>query len=144
MSAPDAVQLCVFTVGPQRYALDILRVEELLPPQPVTALPRAPAGVAGVVEVRGAVLPVVDLRRRLGGAAAPDAPARLMVCRVGRRRVALAVERVVEVLRVGRDALRPAPALGERPFVVGVHGPPERRTLLLDVRALLRAPEEAA
>jgi purine-binding chemotaxis protein CheW len=95
------------------------------------------------MHLRGAILPVVDLRKRLLGPDVPDAPrTRLLVCLLGRRRVALRVDRVTEVLRVKRGELKPAPAFasgGRTPFVVGVWGPPERTRLLLDVKALLRA-----
>lgn len=137
------VQLCAFQVGAEEYAVDIMRVEEILPPQPLTAIPRAPAYVEGVLQLRGAVLPVVDLRKRLRGPAAP-APlrTRLLICLLGRRRVAMAVDRVTEVVSVRRSEIKPAPALladGARPFVVGVWGPPTRLRLLLDLKALLAA-----
>jgi purine-binding chemotaxis protein CheW len=137
------VQLCAFQVGAEEFAVDIMRVEEILPPQPLTAIPRAPAYVEGVLQLRGAVLPVVDLRKRLLGAGAP-APARtrLLICLLGRRRVAMAVDRVTEVVHVRRSDIKPAPPLlsgGARPFVVGVWGPPTRLKLLLDLKALLAA-----
>ena len=145
MEAPKdpTVQLCAFRVGGEEYAVDIMRVVEILPPQPVTPIPRAPAIVEGVMHLRGAILPVVDLRKRLLGLDVPAAArTRLLVCLLGRRRVALRVDRVTEVLRVKRSELKPAPAFasgGRTPFVVGVWGPPERTRLLLDLKALLRA-----
>ncbi len=137
------VQLCVFQVGSEEYAIDIMRVEEILPPRIVTPIPRAPSLMQGVLHLRGAILPVVDLRARLlGGAGGPESPrSRLLVCYLGRRRVAVRVDRVTEVVRVRRGELKPAPtfaAAGHSPFVVGVFGPPERLRLLLDLKALLR------
>ena len=137
------VQLCAFQVGAEEYAVDIMRVEEILPPQPLTAIPRAPSYVEGVLQLRGAVLPVVDLRKRLLGAGAPPpARTRLLICLLGRRRVAMAVDRVTEVVHVRKSDIKPAPPLlsaGARPFVVGVWGPPARLKLLLDLKALLAA-----
>jgi purine-binding chemotaxis protein CheW len=138
------VQLCAFRVGEQEYAVDLMRVEEILRPPPVTPLPRAPAVVEGVAHLRGAVVPVVDLRRCLG-APLPEVAGRrerLLVCLLGRRRVALRVDAVLEVMRVARADLRPAPPLSVEagtPFVVGVCGSPERLRLLLDVKVLLAA-----
>lgn len=136
------VQLCSFQVGREDYLVDIMRVVEILPPQPITPIPRAPAIVEGVLHLRGAILPVVDLRKRLLGPDAPEPPrTRLLVCLLGRRRVAVRVDRVTEVIRVRRSELKPAPSLlspGRTPFVVGVWGPPERLRLLLDLKALLR------
>ncbi|MBZ4420030.1 chemotaxis protein CheW [Myxococcus sp. RHSTA-1-4] len=141
--ADTLVQLCAFFVGREEYVLDIMRVEEILPPQRVTPIPHAPSFVEGVLHLRGVILPVVDLRRRLQGEATPETPkTRLLVCRLGTRRVAVRVDRVAEVLRVRRGDIKPAPALvvaGRSPYVVGVCGPPDRLRLLLDLKALLRA-----
>ncbi|WP_257461209.1 chemotaxis protein CheW [Archangium lipolyticum] len=138
------VQLCAFFVGPEEYAVDIMRVEEILPPQRLTPIRGAPPFIEGVIHLRGSIIPVVDLRKRLlGGEAPPATPkTRLLVCWLGRRRVALVVDRVSEVVRMRRSEIKPAPAIGAvgpAPFVVGVCGPPERLKLLLDVKALLLA-----
>ncbi|MBJ6765124.1 chemotaxis protein CheW [Myxococcaceae bacterium JPH2] len=137
------VQLCAFFVGREEYVLDIQRVEEILPLQRVIPIPHTPSFVEGVLHLRGAILPVVDLRRRLQGQEGPATPkTRLLVCRVGNRRVVVRVDRVAEVLRVRRADIQPAPAVvsaGRSPFVVGVCGPPERLRLLLDIKALLRS-----
>ncbi|MHA7629697.1 chemotaxis protein CheW [Corallococcus sp. M7] len=142
-AAEAEVQLCAFFVGNEEYVLDIMRVEEILPPQRVIPIPHAPAFVEGVLHLRGAMLPVVDLHRRLLGQPAQETRrTRLLVCRLGTRRVVARVDRVAEVLRVRRCDIKPAPALmagGRTPFVVGVCGPPERLRLLLDLKALLRA-----
>ncbi len=140
----DAVQLCAFYVGGTEYAVDIMRVDEILQPQRVTPLPDAPPWIEGVMNLRGQLVPVVDLRSRLGAKGTP--PPRLkpkwVVTLVGRRRIALAVDGVSEVARVSRNALRPLPSLGlsrtEASPVIGGFGPPERVRLLLDVKALLR------
>jgi purine-binding chemotaxis protein CheW len=140
------VQLCGFAVGREEYAVDIMRVEEILPPQRVISVPRAPSFVEGMLHLRGALLPVVDLRQRLMTTEAPPAPkTRLLVCLLGRRRLALRVDRVTEVLRVRRSDIKPAPALlspGRAPFIVGVCGTVERPRLLLDIKALLRSEVE--
>lgn len=153
------VQLCVFFVGSEEYAVDIMRVEEILQPQRLTPIRGAPSFLEGVIRLRGAVIPVVDLRKRLLGQSEPvNTPkTRLLVCWLGRKRVAFTVDRVSEVLRVRRGDIKPAPALGAvgpAPFVVGVYGEPEATTrdkrslqergserlrLLLDVKALLLA-----
>lgn len=148
-----AVQLCVFLVGAEEYAVDIMRVRELLHPHPIIPLRGAPSFLEGVIQhyKTGAILPLVDLRKRLlGPQAPPPERTRLLVCYLGRRRVAFAVDRVTEVVRLRRSEIKPAPALGAQgpwPYVVGVYQPPqrpersrpERLKLLLDVRALLRA-----
>lgn len=146
---PDAerVQLCTFRVGGEDYALDIMRVREVIHPLPVTPVPRAPVFVEGVARLRGDVVPVVDVRKRFGLPASPPTPrTRFLVVVVGRRRLALVVDEVCEVVRLPRSAIRPAPALVrlDAPrFFLGVcggpdrHGGPERLRLLLNVKALL-------
>jgi purine-binding chemotaxis protein CheW len=143
--APDAVQLCAFYVGGDEYVVDIMRVEEILLPQRVTAVPRAPPFVEGVVNLRGVIVPVIRLARRLEpkGPPPPRAKPKLLVCWVGRRRVGLMVDGVSEVMRVNRSAIKPAPSIatpGADPLVIGVCGPPDRLRLLLDVKALLAEP----
>lgn len=151
MSAdPGVIQLCVVRIGAESYAVDLKRVEEILPVPVITPLPRAPQFLEGVVRLRGEVLPVVDARKRLQVTSAP-APAlkpsgkpkiteRLVVCRIGTRRVGVLVDAVTQVQRVQRSSLRPAP-LANRPgaalHVLGVTGEGDRLTLLLDVKALL-------
>ena len=133
------VQLCAFFVGATEYAIDIMRVDEILQPQSVTRVPEAPEWVEGVMNLRGHLVPVVDLKKRLG--AKGDAPARLkpkwIVALVGRRRVALSVDGVSEVARVPKDALKPLPSMGTQDAVVGAFGPPERVRLLLNIKAVL-------
>ena len=151
------VQLCAFFVGAEEYAVDIMRVEEILQPQRLTPIRGAPPFLEGVIRLRGSIIPVVDLRKRLLGQGEPvNTPkTRLLVCWLGRKRVAFTVDRVTEVLRLRRSDIKPAPALGSvgpAPFVVGVYGEPEATTrekrstqergserlrLLLDVKALL-------
>jgi purine-binding chemotaxis protein CheW len=126
------VQLCAFFVGPEEYAVDIMRVEEILQPQRLTPIRGAPTFIEGVIRLRGSIIPVVDLRKRLLGVEAPvDTPkTRLLVCWLGRRRVAFTVDRVSEVVRLRRSEIKPAPAIGAvgpAPFVVGVYGEQEKR-----------------
>jgi purine-binding chemotaxis protein CheW len=151
MPARDALQggdrlaqLCAFRIGGEDYAIDIMRVREIIQPLPITPVPRAPAFVDGVIRLRGDVIPVVDVRKRL---ALPALPAtrrsRFLVVNVAGRRIALVVDEVREVLRIARSEIRPAPSLGATPgprFFLGVcggerFGSPLR--LLLNVKALL-------
>jgi purine-binding chemotaxis protein CheW len=111
----EVVQLCSFLVGPEAYAVDIMRIKEIIKPPPLTRVPRAPAFVEGVIELRGAILPVVDLRRRFELERAPQARSQkfliVSVAGLGAERwiVAVVVDRVLEVIRVPRDELRLPP-----------------------------------
>jgi purine-binding chemotaxis protein CheW len=140
------LQLCVMRVGQEDYAVDIRRVDEILAVPKLTSVPRGPAFLEGVVTLRGEVLPVVDVRRRLGVApSAGDAKSkkreRLLVCRIGRRRVGFIVDAVTQVIRQKRSDLRPAPLTqvpGRVPHVLGVCGEQGKLKLLLDVKALVQ------
>jgi purine-binding chemotaxis protein CheW len=139
VSAEGLVQLCVLRIGSEEYVLDIRRVEEIIPAPTVTPVPRAPSFLEGVLKLRGEVVPVVDVRKRLR-VAPSGAKDKLVVCRVGRRRVGLVVDAVTSVLKVERSELKPAPLAahpGRMPHVLGVCGEPGRLRLLLDVKALL-------
>lgn len=142
-AAEASVQLCAFLVGSTEYVIDLMRIEEILRPQRITPLPEAPAWVEGVLSLRGNLVPIVHLRRRLGLEVIPaTAKTRLLVCWMGRRRVGFLVDRVTEVVRVTRGDIRPPPPLlapGSTSYVVGVCGPPERLLLLLNLKALLTA-----
>jgi purine-binding chemotaxis protein CheW len=143
------VQLCTFRVSGEDFAIDIMRVREVIPPAPLTSVPSAPPHVAGVFKLRGDVIPVIDLARRLGlPTGAPSRRAKFIVVRVAGRLLGLQVDEVREVVRLAREALRPAPASidarGARLFL-GVCGGEGRRAaggrlrLLLNVKALLEA-----
>src|SRR5262249_11262352 len=94
-SAASAVepelQLCVFTVGRQNYAIDLMRVGEVLHSPELTAIRGAPALAAAVIQVRGAIVPMVDLRELLAPKALPRPRPKYLLCRIGTRRVGLMV-----------------------------------------------------
>ncbi len=152
-AADDAlVQLCTFRIGGEDYAVDIMRVREIIHPLPITPVPRAPASVEGVVRLRGEVIPVLDVRKRLGlPASAPTRRTRFLVVDVARRRIGLVVDEVCEVIRIPRGDIRAAPPLGDERgprFFLGVCGGDgaaarsrragaARLRLLLNVKALL-------
>ena len=136
----EIVSLCAFLVGAESYVLDLRRIRQVLKPLRVTPVPRGPAHLEGVIQLRGEVIPVIDLRKRLGAPAPPPGPlARLLITWVGRRQIALIVDRVTGVLRLPRSQLTAAPQLWgvENRFFLGVCGQGEDLKLLLNIKALL-------
>ena len=146
------VQLCTFRIGGEDYAIDVMRVREIIHPLPITRVPRTPPFLEGVIRVRGEVIPVLDVRKRLGvPAAEPTRKTRFLVVNVAGQRIGLVVDEVCEVLRIPRSEIRPAPALGDGRgprFFLGVCGggaasgerrraAADRLRLLLNVKALL-------
>jgi purine-binding chemotaxis protein CheW len=140
------IQLCAFQVGGEEYVIDIMRIREIIRPIRITAVPRAPDFIEGVINLRGEVIPVVDLRKRLSVPASQTRKkVRYIICSVGGRRVGLVVDAVTEVLRIPRSALKSTPALLARSgprFFLGVCGPQERLKLLLNIKALLESQEK--
>jgi len=138
---PPQIQLCAFTVGSEEYAIDIHRVLEILQPPALTQVPRAPQ-VDGVINLRGEIIPLVDLRRVLAASGPMDARRqKLLICMVGRRKIAFRVDKVTQVVRATRDELKPVPPVGKgpllSPYVVGVCSREHHMILLLNLRAVL-------
>jgi purine-binding chemotaxis protein CheW len=143
----EEFQFLVFRLGPDEFALPIAAVDEVAHvPQQITRVPRTPAFLEGVINLRGEVLPVVDQRRRFGMPVLADERRRLVVVRTQRHRAGLIVDGVSEVLRVPARAIAPAPDLaGETTQLVqGVINLEEagRLVLLLDPAELLSRAEQ--
>lgn len=146
----ETLQLVSFAVGGGDYAIDIMRIKEIINPVRVTQVPKAPPFIEGVIELRGAILPVVDLRKRFDlPATAPNRASKFLVVVIevaGRRMiVALVVDGVSEPLRVAKEDVRPAPALaqGEAAYFSGVvHAADERICMVLDLDAILSSNEK--
>ena len=129
-------QVVCFTVGPYRCALDIMLVREVIPARPATPMPGAGPIIEGVVELRGALLPVIDLRRRLG-VEAPPPPGKYVVATVGGTGVALGVDAVHDVRRWDAAAVQPPPPSLVAGSVAGVVHTDDEVVLLLDLDHVL-------
>jgi purine-binding chemotaxis protein CheW len=145
----ELAQLVAFGVGSGEYALDIMRIKEIINPVAVTPIPKAPAFIEGVIELRGAILPVVDVRKRFD--LPPSPPVRAMKylivgIDIGETRmiVGLVVDRVSEPLRVPRSEIKGAPQMttAERAYFNGVVHHQGRMLMVLDVDALLSSNEK--
>ena len=136
----DEIQLVVFELGDERYGLDIATVYEIIRHQPITAVPQAPAFVEGVINLRGRIIPVVDLRDRFGMASGDLTKAsRIVVCEAAGTRVGLVVDGVSEVLMVSSDAIEPTPdvaAGSDSGYLRGIAKLGERLIILLDLDGL--------
>ena len=136
-----------FFLDGQCYGIDILQVQEVLAKAEIEPVPRAPSDVLGVINLRGSIVTVVDLRMRLGLPPPPDASGVVVVADVGGQIVGLRVDRVAEVLNIAEGAIKPAPAAGARGSAARVRGIVNRKTdllTLLDVPALLNLDVAAA
>lgn len=142
------VQLVTFRVGAVDFALDVFAVHEVLRWEPVTAVPKAPAFVEGVVEVRGALLPVIDLRRRFEVAdASVGAETRILVVDLAGERVGLVVDAVSAVRSVPEASIAEPPGYirGLAPeYVSGVVRTDGALLILLAIDRVLTSEERIA
>jgi len=130
------VQLAAFFVGDEEYVVDILRVREIIRPVPITPVRRGPKFVEGVINLRGTVVPIVDLRRRFGLESDESAHRKIIILSAEGRPLGLIVDRVTEVVRVPRSQIRPAPGLLDpqrAPYFMGVCQHGDRVLILLNV-----------
>jgi purine-binding chemotaxis protein CheW len=116
-SQDDDEQMVVFRLAKEEFGVPIECVQEIVRvPDELTQVPRAPAFVEGVINLRGAVLPVIDLRRRLGLASVERSDRqRVMVFVIDGVRTGYIVDSVAEVLRIHKSAIGPAPRLNADP-----------------------------
>jgi purine-binding chemotaxis protein CheW len=144
----EQISVLVFRLDGDEYALPIEAVDEVVAaPAQIARLPKAPAFLEGVINLRGEVLPVIDQRRRFDMPTAPSKEGRLVIVRTTGRRAALIVDSVAEVLRRPAEAVTPPPELaGEAGrLVLGVINleATGRMLLLLDPAELLNQAERA-
>lgn len=113
-SDQDDLQVVIFRLGAEEFGVPIMSVQEIVRvPEMLTRVPRTPAFVEGVINLRGTVLPVLDQRTRLGlPAIERHEGQRIMVYTLGGLRTGFIVDSVAEVLRIGRAEIAPAPELG--------------------------------
>jgi purine-binding chemotaxis protein CheW len=144
----DEQQLVVFELGAELYGVEIARVHEIIRLQAVTRVPRAPAFVEGVINLRGKVIPVVDLRRRFGLPSAEHTrSSRIVVVEIGDQVVGIVVDGVSEVLRVNTATVEPpSPVVAgiDSEYLHGIAKLPERLVILLDLDRVLAREERSA
>jgi purine-binding chemotaxis protein CheW len=118
------IELMAFRIGAQEFCIDIVSVREIRGWTPATALPHSPQFVRGVINLRGAVLPIVDLAARLGlESADPSSRNVIIVAQVGRQIIGLLVDAVSEILTVADGTVQPTPDVASemaKTFVRGV------------------------
>lgn len=137
-------ELITFEVAGQIFALDIMSIREIRAWTPVTPLPRVPHYVAGVVNLRGTVLPVIDLAARLGWTPTAATPRHaIIVCQVDgqshTRSQGLIVDSVSDIVALNSDALQAPPSAGRDeviPFLEGLVAIEDRMVMVLDLQSL--------
>ncbi len=142
MSAQAARQFITFTLGAQEYGVDIMLVREIKGWTETTSLPQAPPYVRGVINLRGIIVPIFDLRARFG--MGPTTPSRMhvvIIVTAGSRTTGLLVDAVSDIIAVGEDQIRPVPEIGlpaEEHFLEGLVSLEERMVTLVCLDGLIR------
>lgn len=135
-----------FLVGDVRYAVEILRVREIINPLEVVGLPHAPSTVIGVADHRGEVVPVIDLRRRFGlPAITQTRRTKWIIVELAGRSVGLAVDAVTDVFGATTEAQRDVPRLGagdESRGIGAVFATPQGLVFVVDVDRVAEAAHE--
>jgi purine-binding chemotaxis protein CheW len=141
---PD-IQLACFTLGENLFAVDIMRIREIILPQKLSALPGASQMLEGVINLRGAVIPVMNMRKRFAMPEAHDSlTGKLLVVSLARQTLALAVDNVMEVITVPAGEIKPpldtVDGIGME-HLLGVCISDDRVFMILDIDSLLGQPE---
>ncbi len=130
-----------FTLGNEHYGVDILKVQEIRGYDAVTRVPDAPDYIKGVINLRGTIVPVIDLRLKLRlDEARYDAFTVMIVLNVEDRVVGIVVDSVSDVIPLNADQIRPTPEFGaavDTRFISGIGTQDDRMLILLDIETLL-------
>jgi purine-binding chemotaxis protein CheW len=141
----EVKQLISFTVGNEEYGLELLRVKEVIRMRQVTWLPKAPSCVKGIINLRGQVIPIVDLSERFGlPRHESTAMTRVIVVEVEGRPVGMVVDSASQVLRVPVEQFDdPPPVMGaaSRDFITSVGKIGDRLVIMIDVERILSTEE---
>ncbi|MDD5730577.1 MAG: chemotaxis protein CheW [Candidatus Omnitrophica bacterium] len=139
-------QLVVFTIGDEEFGVDISQVREIVRLLQITYLPKAPEFIEGVVNLRGQVVAVIDLAKRLGlSTKGRGETTRIVIVEFGENTVGMIVDSVSEVLRLSSEYVEAVPALViteiPEPYIWGVGKLKDRLLILLDLKRIL-TPDE--
>ena len=137
-------EFLTFVLGHEEYGVDILKVQEIRSYEGVTRLPEAPDYIKGVINLRGTIVPVIDMRLKFRLAAEYSALTVMIVLSVADRVVGMVVDSVSDVVRLGGEQVRAVPELGatiDRQFLTGIGTLDERMLILLDIERLMVSAE---
>ena len=141
----DSREMLVFKLGNEEYGVDILKVQEIRGYEKVTPIPRSPDFLKGVVNLRGSIVPVIDMRVKFGLANVTyDSLTVVIVLRIAGRIIGAVVDGVSDVVQLGANDIKEAPRLGsvvDSSYLAGVATKDKRMILALDIEKLLSAGE---
>jgi purine-binding chemotaxis protein CheW len=134
-------EFLTFRLGAEEYGIDILRVQEIRSYEVPTRIANAPAFIKGVVNLRGVIVPIVDLRVKLGCETVEyNEFTVVIVLNVAGRVVGAVVDSVSDVLELSKDAVKAAPELAssvDTSFITGIGNVGDRMLILMDIEAFM-------
>jgi purine-binding chemotaxis protein CheW len=136
------IQLVVFTLGNEEFGVDVTQVREILKVPRITQIPNSPEFIEGVINLRGQITTVMDLRKRMkvGDTGEFGESARIVIVDIGELTIGMVVDSVLEVLRLSMKDIDPAPSIAtdiESKYIRGVGKLQNRLLILLDLGKIL-------
>jgi purine-binding chemotaxis protein CheW len=142
-----AQEFLTFTLGPEEYAIDILKVQEIRGYESPTTIANTPAFIKGVINLRGTIVPIVDLRIKFGVGRAEYTPFTVVIIlNVGHRVVGIVVDGVSDVTALRADQIRPTPdfaATVDTRYINGLGTLDDRMLIVVDIERLMLSAEMA-
>jgi len=140
-----AQEFLTFTLGEEEYAIDILRVQEIRGYDAVTRIANTPPYIKGVINLRGTIVPIVDLRIKFKLADVTYSEFTVVIIlSVGERVIGIVVDSVSDVIMLDSEQIKPAPqfsAAMESDHITGIGTADERMLILIDIERLLLSPK---
>jgi len=142
----DSIQLVGFKLGDEEYAIDVLKIQEIIRLMEITSVPRMEPYILGVINLRGKVIPVVDLRVRFDLERSDfDKKTRIVVVKFEKEDIGFVVDEVTEVIRIDKSIVEPTPplvgAVGQE-YILGICKYQDRLIILLDIDRVVYSDDE--
>jgi purine-binding chemotaxis protein CheW len=138
-------QFVGFRLGDEDYAIAITKIREIILMKPITRLPQVPDAIEGLINLRGTVIPIINLRKRFGLPARPfDDETRTIVVTINDKTVGCIVDEVTQVMRIGAEQLQPVPismAGVAKRFIAGLARLEDRLLIVLEIDRLFEPDE---
>lgn len=133
----SSIQIVCFTIGNEEYGIEILKVQEILRLPQITTLPKAADFILGVIDLRGKILPIIDMSKRFGIESKTEMKdARAIVINIKGREVGLAIDSVSHVVKVDSNDIEPPPPIVKGisgRYIVGIAKVDEEFVVILDI-----------
>lgn len=144
-SAARALEFLAFTLGEEEYGVDIQKVQELRGYDTVTRIANAPEHIKGVVNLRGIIVPIVDMRIKFNqGTPSYDQFTVVIILNIANRVMGMVADSVSDVITLNPDQIKPAPEMGavlDNEYLIGLGTLDERMLILVDIDKLMSSDE---